>query len=509
LQIEIIILAMALIISAEERKCTEKDVNSQAKREDSTLEQDIDSKDQLSLENYDLKQKQKEKNKLVENEEYMLKHLEKISEFEGHQDNEQSAKEEKRNQGQQLQDEENRIGQHIRKEKYLNVDVKQTQGEAEASKLQQDEETRIGQYTGKEKPLNVDIKQTQGDAEASKLQQDEETRIGQHTGKEKHLKFDIKQTQGEAEASKLQYDVKELDKNENDGELKEKKHTNRVEATLEQGHKLNSLEEHSDQQTAQNNGLEFRQHDQHLEHPLEGYRVTETGQDEAHQLVSQNDFNHLFNYHGGHNLHHSSNIFEGTSLHKHHDIQTLTLTDEGSLQHHFPVYIPDQKHVPQPAEKPVSFPAKHFVSHPVSLPYVVHKPVPYPVKVPVQRPYFVPVPVEKKVPFAVHVRVPVPQPYTVHVPKPYTVFVEKKVPAPYPVRVEVPVSQPYPVKVNVPVKVSVDRPAPVPAEEPYPVTLQKEVVEKKVPYPVQVRSASSNLRLKMWEERELRVFEEY
>ncbi|XP_033606575.1 uncharacterized protein LOC111862476 [Cryptotermes secundus] len=415
--IEIIILAFALITSAEESKCTEKDVNNQTKREDSTLEHEIDSKDELSLgKDDDLKEKQQERNELAANEENMLKHLETISEFEGHQDNEQFAKEVNRNQGQQLQDEENTTGQN----------------------------------TGKEKQLNVDIKQTQG----------------------------------EAEESELQYDVKEMDENGNDREPKEKKHTNPGEATLEQKHKLNSVEQHSDQQTAQNHGSEFRQHG-HLEQPLEGYRVTETGQDEGHQLIRENNFNYLFNYHGGHNLQHSPNIFEDTSLHKNHDVQTLTLTDEVSLQHHFPVYIPGEKHVPQPTEKTVSFPAKQFVSHPAGLHYAVHKPVPYPLNVPVQRPYFVP-----EVPFAVHVRVPVPQSYTVHDPKPYTVLVEKKVAARYPVRVQVPVSQPYPVKVNVPVKASANRPVSAPVEEPYPVTVQKEAVQKKFPYPVQVHVKS-------------------
>jgi hypothetical protein len=489
LQIEIFVLALALIISPEEGNCTEEDVNSHTKREDTTLEHVINNKNELSLEKeYDLKQKQQEINELAENKENVFQHLEKISEFEGHQDNEQYAKQETRNQGQQIQDEANRKVQHV----------------------------------GKEKHLNVDMKQPQGEVEALKPQQDEENRKTQHTGKEKHLNVDMKETKGEAKTSKLQHDAKEKNKDENDGEFSEEKHKNKDKATLEEAHKSNSQEEHSDQQTAQNNGLEIRQHDQHLEHPLEGYQVTETGQDEGHQLASQNDFNYLFSYHGGHNVQHSSSIFEGTSLHKHHDVPTLTLTDERSFQRHFPVYIPDEKHVPHAAQKTVSSPPKHFVSHPAALPYAIHKPVPYPVKVPVERPYFVPVPVEKKVPFAVHVRVPVPQPYTVHVPKPYTVVVEKKVPAPYPVRVEVPVPQLYPVKVNVPVpvpvdrpvpvpvKVSVDRPVPVPVEEPYPVTLQKEIHSpvEKFPHAVQVRSTSSNLRPTIQEERELKVFEE-
>jgi hypothetical protein len=439
LQIKIVILALALIISAEEGKRIE-DANSQTKREDSTLEHDIDGNDKLSLETEeDLKQKQQGKNEIAEN---ILKNLEKVSELEGLQDNARTAKEETGYGGQQLQDEEN----------------------------------RIGQYTGIEKHLNVDINQTQ----------DEENRRGQQIRKEKYLNDDMNKTQGEVEASELKYDVKEMDKNGNDRELIEQKYTNRDEASLEQAQKPSPMEEqYSDPQTAHNNGLEFRQHDQHLQHPLEGYRVTETGQDEAHQLVNQNDFKYLFSYHGGHNLRHGSNIFEGTSLNKHHDVQALTLTGEGSFQQHFPVYIPDEKHVPHSADKTVSFPTKQFVFHPAAVPYTAHKPVPYPVKFPVDRPYFVPVPVEKKVPFAVHVKVPVPQPYTV--------LLEKKVPAPYPVRIEVPVSQPYPVKVNVPVpvlvpdKVSVDRPVPLPVEEPYYVTVQKEAVEK-VPYPLQVRT---------------------
>jgi hypothetical protein len=435
LQIEVVILALAVIISAEGGKFAEEDVNSQTKKEDSTLEH---AKDEISLGKEELKQKQEEINKQAENEENILKHKEKITEFEGHQENEQSAKPEQCNQGLQLQDEENRKAQH--------------------------------------------------------------------TGQERHLNVDMKQTQGEAETTKLQHDVKEMNKKENDAELEEKKHTNQDEVTPEQAEKLNSVGEHSDQQTAQNNGLEISQQ---LEHVLQGYRVTEPGQDEEHQLVTQNGFNYLFSSHGGHNLQHSSSIFGGTSLSSHHDIQTLALANEAALQHHFPVYIPDERHVPHPAVKTIPYPAQHPVSRPVpipvtvhkAVPYTVHKPVPYPVKVPVERPYFVPVPVEKKVPFAVHVKVPVPQPYTVHVPKPYTVLVEKKVPAPYPVRVEIPVSQPYPVKVNVPVPIPVDRPVPVPVEKPYPVTVQKEFhhpVDKKAPYPVKVRTASSILSLTTW-----------
>lgn len=390
MQIEIVtILALALIISAEERRCNEKAVNRQMMKEGSTLEHVGEKKHEVPSEKGDTsKGKQQETNELAENKENILKHLGKISEFEGYQQDKQTAEPEKIDQGQQLQD--------------------------------------------------------------------EEKKKAQHAGKQKHLHVGMKQTQDEAETLKLQHDVKEINKKGNEGEQKEKKHANRDEGTPEQAKNLNSVGEHSDQQTAQNNGLEVRQQDEHLEHPSEGYRVTEPGQDEEHQLVSQHGFNYLFSDHGGHNLQHGSSIFEDTSLHKHL---------EGSLQQHFPVYIPDEKHVAHPAEKPVSFPARQLVSRPATIPQTV--------KVPVERPCFLPFPVEKRIPFSVHVRVPVP----------------KKVPAPYPVPAEVPVPRPYPVKVPV------DRPVAVAAEEHYPLVVQKQVhspAEKNLPYPIKVRVASFN-----------------
>jgi hypothetical protein len=400
LQIEIVItLAVALIVSAEGRQCNEKDVNSQTLKEGSTLEH-------VSSEKGDtLYEKEQETNELAEKEENILEHMGKIIEFEGHQEDGEPGK---TNQEQQLQDEENRKKQHA--------------------------------------------------------------------GKEKHLQVGMKQTQGEAEASKLQHDAKEINKEENDGEQKEKKHGNREEGTPEQAKNLSSVGKHSDQQTAQNNGLEIRQRDEHVEHPSEGYRVTEPEQDEEHQFVSQSGFNYLFGDHGGHNLQHGSNIFEGTSLHKHHHAQTITLADKGSLQQHFPVYIQDEKHEPHPAGKPVSFPFRQLVTRPATIPQTVHKHLSYSVKVP----YFLPFPVEKRV----QLRLPVSQKYTVHIPKSYAVLVEKKVPTPYAVRAEVP--QPY---VNVPV----DRPVPVPVAEHHPLPVQQQVhspAEKNLPYPVKVRIAS-------------------
>jgi hypothetical protein len=407
----VIILALASIISAEERQCNEKDVNRQIMTEGSTLEHVDEKKQEVPSEKGDTSQgKQQETNEVEENEENINKHLGKIPEFLGYQQEKQIAEPERRDQGQQVQGEEGRKEEHPKKEKHPDV------------------------------------------------------------GKE--------QIEDEAETSKLQHDVKEISEKGNGGEQKEKKHVNGDEGTPEQAKNLNSVGEHSDQQTAQNNGLEIRQQDEDFEHQPEGYRVTEPGQDEEHQLVSQHGFNYLFRDHGGHSSQHSSSAFQGTSLDKHPDVQTITVADEGFLQQHFPVYIPDEKLVPHLAEKAVSFPARQLVSRPVTIPQTVQKHVTYSVKVPVERPYFFPFPVEKRVPFPVNVGVPVPQPYPVHVPK--------QEPVAFPERAEVPVPQPYPVKVPV------DRPVTVPVEEHHPLVQQQvHYPAEKLPYPVKVRDSSS------------------
>lgn len=156
------------------------------------------------------------------------------------------------------------------------------------------------------------------------------------------------------------------------------------------------------------------------------------------------------------------------------------------------------------------------VEKPVKVPYKVEVPKPYPVPVekkvpvPVEKIKFVekrvpyPVTVEKKVPYPVEVKVPHPVPYKViereYVPKPYPIVhhvpfikhVQVRVPQPVPVTVEKKV--PYPVQVKVPVHV--DRPVPVhitvEKKVPYPVPVKVLVpqpypVETKVPYPVEVK----------------------
>lgn len=335
----------------------------------------------------------------------------------------------------------------------------------------------------------------------------------QHINKEQHLNVSIKPKYGEAEVSELHHGAKEGVKEGNDGELKERKRINEDSGPTQQVKKPFPLEEDTDEQAAQNNELENLQQGQHVDRLSEGYQVKETVHEEEHGVESRSGFNYLFSYHEdhtGHNLQPASKSFEDTSFGKRYVIQTSTLTDKDPAPHKFPVYIPEEKHVPYPVQKTAPYPIKQHVSHPVpvpvsatlhkQVPYTVYTPDPYPVKVPAARPYFVPVPAQKKVPFSVHVRVPVPQPYTVHVPKRYTVHVpkryavllEKQVPATYPVRVEVPVSQPYPVNAKVPVpgKVPVDRPVLVPAEKTYPVTVQTDVHYplQKPPYPVKVRS---------------------
>ncbi|CAK1549371.1 unnamed protein product [Leptosia nina] len=167
--------------------------------------------------------------------------------------------------------------------------------------------------------------------------------------------------------------------------------------------------------------------------------------------------------------------------------------------------VPVEKPVPVPV--PVDRPVDRIVHKEVPVPYPVEKKVPYlvphevrvPVPYPVER--RIPVPVEKIVEKPVtkiverHIKVPHPVPYEVHVPKPYPVdrIVEKKVP--YPVHIDriiekkVPVQVPYPVKTVV--EKIVEKPVIVTkyVDKPYPV---ERIVEKKVPYPVEVKSHYSN-----------------
>ena len=335
--------------------------------------------------------------------------------------------------------------------------------------------------------------------EGQQLQEVEETKF-QHIDIEKDLEVDVKQTQFVAQVSEAQQDVTES----NYEDTEEKNHTNQENSPIKQTKHSSYTAEHSDQQAAQNSGLEIHQQNQREGHLSGEYRVTEIAHAEEHPTKTKDDLYHPLNHHevhDVHNLHRTADTYEATALNQHRDVHTFTLSDKGSVPQHFPVYIAEEKHLSYPVQKYAPYHLKQHTSLPVPVPYTVHKPVPYPVKIPVDRPYFVHVPVEKKVPFAVHVQVPIPQPYTVHVPKPYAVVVEKKVPAPYPVRIEVPVSQPYPVEVKipvavpvdrpvpVPVKVPVDKPFPVPVEKPYPITVQKEVyypVQKTVPYPIKV-----------------------
>jgi hypothetical protein len=390
LQIEIVVLALALIISTEETEWNGKDVNSQMIKENSTREQVVEKIDELSVQKDE--EKQKERNEFADNEESIFKQKGRVSEFEGHQDDEGSAKAEKRNQGERVHDEEDRKSQN--------------------------------------------------------------------TGNEYHLHVNTKHTQGEGKASELQHDVKGTDKVENDEELKEKKHTNPDGSILEQADNSSSVGEHSDQQTAQNNGLEVREKDNHLG----GYRVTEPEQEEAHHTASHKGFNFLLSKHRGHSSQYHPSTFGGATLHKSHEAQTFTLPDEDSVQH-FPVYIADEQDIPHPVQKAVSYPVRQYVSLPATVPLTVHKPA----RFHVQRPYFLPV--------------PVPQPYTAHAHRLHT--------APY---------SPYHVNIPVPVKVPVHRPVSVTAQQQYPLPVQGQdhsPVQKELLYPVQVRNIFQLVRFEV------------
>jgi len=420
----------------------------------------------------------------------------------------------------QAKEEDAKLREESRKEEEISLrkeeEVKQQQQEinklAEEAVNECKQKKNVSEFEEEHQDKKTCIK-PQKNEQGHQLQEER----NQHIEKQQRLNVDIKQTQDEAEVLELQHGTKERNNEENDGKLKERKHTSQGDEPLEQKDVLTSLQEHSHQQTAQSSGMENRQQDRHMEYLSDGYRVTEPEHDEEHQAESQTGFNYSFRNHedqDAHTVHDTFNSLEDSSLSDYYDVHTLTLSDNVHGPQHFPLYTPQERHVPYPTENTVPHSVKQHAFYPApvtvhkAVPYTVHRPVPYPVKVPVERPYPVHVPVEKKIPFAVHVAVPVLQPYTVHVPKPYAVVVEKKVPAPYPVHIEVPVSQPYPVKVKVPVpvpvdrpvpipvKVPVDRPVPVPVEKPYPVPVEKEIhchVEKEVPYPVKVRGVIVHL----------------
>lgn len=193
-----------------------------------------------------------------------------------------------------------------------------------------------------------------------------------------------------------------------------------------------------------------------------------------------------------HHFHYDDQVTDGTTHHKHPRVVTKIKHHHHHHHHRYiktvekPVRVPYKVEVP----KPYPVPVEKKVPVPVEKIRVVEKPVPYKVTV------------EKKVPYPVGFKVPHPVPVKViekeYVPKPYPVVhhvpvlkhVEVKVPHPVPVTVEKRV--PYPVEVRVPV----DRPVPVPVtvekQVPYPVPVKVLVpqpypVETKVPYPVQVK----------------------
>ena len=478
-------MVLAVTTTAEEGKDTENHKNCQTTEEESRLEEEKRKNDAISLgREEELKQQEQDTDKHLENDESINQLKGKLPEFEKQQENGDNIEKQQEN------------GDNIEKQQEYGDNIEKQQEYGENIEKQQE----IGDDIEKQQENGDDMKLETKD-EVQQLQKEEETKL-QHIDTVKDLEVDVKQTQVAAQVPETQQDVT----GSNYEDTKEKKHTDQDNSPIKQTKHSSSTAEHSDQQAAQNSGLEIHQQNQREGQLSGGYRVIETAHVQEHPAKTKDELFHPFNHHevhGDHNLHPTPNTYAATALNQHRDVHTHTLNYKGSVSEHFPVYIAEEKHLPYPVQKFVPYHLKQHTSLPVPVPvpYTIHKPVPYPVKIPVDRPYFVHVPVEKKVPFAVHVQVPVPQPYTVHVPKPYTVVVEKKVPAPYPVRIEVPVSQPYPVEIKipvavpvdrpvpVPVKVPVDKPFPVPVEKPYPVTVQKEVyypVQKKVPYPIKV-----------------------
>nr|XP_012543827.3 titin [Bombyx mori] len=151
-----------------------------------------------------------------------------------------------------------------------------------------------------------------------------------------------------------------------------------------------------------------------------------------------------------------------------------------------PVKVPYKVEIPKPypvtVEKKVPYPVEKikFVDKPVPYPVTVEKRIPYPIGIKVPHPVPVKV-VEKEYvpkPYPIVHHVPVVKHVQVKVPHPVPVPVEKKVP--YPVEVKVPVDRPVPVRVTVEKKVPYPVPVKVLVPQPYP-------VETKVPYPVEVK----------------------
>lgn len=431
-------MALAVIIMAEEGTHTEKKLNSQTMKEDTTFEDESSTKD----EKLEIKEEQQEREKQTENEEEICQHRKNVSKYEEEcKHNEQSVLENK-DKGLQSQGEENTKTQPADKEKHFNADINPKEGEVEVSELHH--------YV----------------KEWRKEEEGEETKGNKHKNETGEGIRQVKKSGSLEEQS----DQQEAQNNR----LENRQQTQHL-GHLSEGYRVTEPEHDEEHPAESQRGLNYlsNYHEDHNGHNLQ---------------YASKIFEHSFlSGHYGVQAH--------TLTDKYPVPQNFPVYIPEGKHASYPVV----KTVSYPTRQHVSRPVPTIVHEPV--PYTVYKPIPFPVKVPVARPYFVHVPVEKRVPFPVHVKVPVPQPYAVHVPKPYAVLVEKKVPAPYPVRVEVPVSQPYPVEVKVPVpvdrhvpvpvKVPVERPIPVPVEKPYPVVFQKEVhypVEKKVPYPVKVRS---------------------
>ncbi|KAJ0172775.1 hypothetical protein K1T71_011914 [Dendrolimus kikuchii] len=179
---------------------------------------------------------------------------------------------------------------------------------------------------------------------------------------------------------------------------------------------------------------------------------------------------------------HSPKVITKIKHHHHHHHHRYIKTIEK------PVKVPYKIEVPKPY--PVTVEKK--VPVPVEKIKIVEKRVPYPVTVEKKVPYPVEVKVPHPVPYKVIEREYVPKPYPivhhvpiikhvqVRVPQPVPVTVEKKVPYPVQVKVPVPVDRPVPVHITVEKKVPYAVPVKVLVPQPYP-------VETKVPYPVEVK----------------------
>lgn len=430
-------MVLAVTVTAEEGKDTENHKNCQATEEDSRLEEEKRKNDEISLRNEEeLKEQEQDADKHLENEGGINQYKGKLSEFEKQQENGENTKLETKDEGQEIQEEEETKLQHIDKEKDLEFDVKQTQFVAQVSETQQDV------------------------TESNYAENDEETKQKKHTNQDNIPVKQMKHSSSLAENSDQQA------AQNSDLEIH---HQNQREGHLSGGYRVTETAPVQEHPTKTEGDLNypFNHHEDHGDHSLHRTPNTYVGTALNHhrdvQTLTPSDK-------GWVPQHFPVYIAED----KHIPYPVQKSVPYPLKQHTFlPV------HVPYTVHKPVPYPVKI----PVDRPYFIHVPVEK--KVPFAVHVQVPVPQ----PYTVHV----PKPYTVvvekKVPAPYPVHIEVPVSQPYPVEIKIPVAVPVERPVPVPVKVPVDKPVPVPVEKPYPVTVQKEVyypVQKKVPYPIKV-----------------------